>query len=174
MAKNSRSYYSRRQNRYSLIIILFLIIVIIMGVAATVLWPRFASPSPSGTVELVGIPRVTTPLNTAGGESRSVTAIFVVETDAGLASGLDSDAISANIRSILADGDFDMLVGRDSVEYAKDLIREHLPGMMDVSAITELYLVDLQAGDPTRFFMDELVTRQEHELEGFLRGIRFR
>lgn len=174
MVKSSKNYYARRQNRYALIIIIFLIIIVGLGIAATILWPRFATPVPPGTIELVGIPRVTTALNSVDGQSRSVTAIFVVQTYAESAAELDGNAISANIRSILANGDFDMLVGRDSVEYAKDLIREHLPAMMDTSPIEELYLVDLQAGDPNRFFMDEVATQRDGSMENFLRGIRFR
>ena len=174
MAKNSNNNYARQQNRYSIIIIIFLIIFIVLGIVATFMWPRLTTRVSRDTVELVRIPRVTTSLNSADGTSRSVTAIFVVETDAVSAADLDSDAISANIRSILADGDFDMLVGRESVEYAKNRIREYLPGMMDVSAITELYLVDLQAGDPNRFFMDDAPVRQNSDLEDFLRGVRFR
>ena len=174
MAKNSNDNYSRQQNRYSLIIIIFLIVFVALGVAATIMWPRFTNRVSQNAVELVRIPRVTTSLNSADGESRSVTAIFVVETSAASAADLDSDAISANIRSILANGDFDMLVGRESVEYAKNRIREYLPGMMDISAITELYLVDLQAGDPNRFFMDDTPTQQNADLENFLRGVRFR
>ena len=174
MARKSRSSYARRQNRYSLIIVLFFIIFVGLGVTAAIMWPGLMNPAPPNRVELVNIPRVTTPLGSVDGAPRSVTAIFVVETEPGSASDLDRNLISENIKTILANGDYNMLTGRDSVEYAKELIREHLPGMMDVSGITELYLIDLQAGDPNRFFMDEETRGRGEELENFLRGIRFR
>jgi hypothetical protein len=172
MADKSNSSYLSQQNRASTRVIAILLGITVLSIIIAIIWPQFTRQATERDA-LVALPRITTGLNSHDAASMSVTAVFVIETGADNVSGIDREVITSNIRAILAYGDYDMLTGRTSVEYTKDLIRERLPDMMDISDIDGIYLVDLQAGNPNTFFSDGS-EQQNNTLNDFLRGIRFR
>jgi len=173
MAKQSN--YEKERNKYSTGVIIFLVTFSVLAIVITIFWQGFVNqPVQSGAPDLVRVPRVTTSIAEFDGQSRSVTAVFVVETVTGQSDDLDSEAISLNIRAILAGGSYERLTGPDSVEYARNLVQEQLPALMDMSSITNLHIVDLQAGNPNRFIIDdESEPPRGNMLGDFLRGLRF-
>ncbi|MCL2873481.1 MAG: hypothetical protein FWE29_00960 [Defluviitaleaceae bacterium] len=173
MAKTSKNNYAKQQNRYSLRVVIFFVVFSVLAIAATIIWQNVVTQQQTTiSADFVRVPRVTTSLFSIDGEPRSVTAVFFVEADPGMANAVDSDVVSSHIRTILAGGDYYMLTGTESVEYARNLINENLPNMMDVSNIANLYIVDLQAGNPNRFFIDDDPVSGS-SLNDFLRGLRF-
>ncbi len=140
---------------------IFIDFVIFMVVIGVLLLIFYNLQGLNNANKFIKIPTVVSTIFSDIGTPNIVSTNFTVEVKAENADGVDSKAISAYIKRIMDNLDYNKVKGKDNLNYIRDEVINKLEAMEGYEKIEGIYITDIVAGNKKIPLGGEGTDRQE-------------